>query len=574
MACSHGRTCVPAFAMTEQISSIPDNSPYPRFSPAWLWLKPRLSTTELTLVIALFLLLFDNAPFWRASLKVLHGISVENIGFVASLFIVLLLLFNLLLSLVCFKYIFKPLVVGLLVSASVARYFMDAYGVMLDRTMVQNVMQTDYAETFELLNLQMLCYLLSLGFLPSIFVLRAETQYKSFTGELRTKLVAAVLSLLVAAALVFCFYQDYSSLARNNRYLRHLINPVSYLYSLGSYVHRSLGDNDTAVEPLGKDAVLTAAWKRNDKKNLVILVLGETARQMNFSLNGYQRETNPLTGARDVISFKNFYSCGTATAVSVPCMFSHFDRSSYSDSRARRNEGLLDVLSHAGVGVLWRDNNSGCKGTCDRVKSEKMARLKVADLCNSTECHDEILLHGLQQYIDSLDGDALIVLHQKGSHGPAYYLRYPKAFEKFTPVCATNQLRECRREEIVNAYDNTILYTDYVLAKTIDFLKANSERFNTAMMYVSDHGESLGESNLYLHGLPYFIAPEEQKRVPFMLWFSDGFEAGNGIDTACLRRRADKDYSHDNIFHSVLGLMGVSTAVYDAGLDLFAGCRD
>ncbi len=541
--------------------------------PAWLWLKPRLSTTALTLVIALFLVLFDNLSFWKTSLNLLHDLTAVNIGFMLSQFVLLLVLLNLFLYLVCFKYIFKPLVIGVLISASLASYFMNSYGIMLDRTMMQNVMQTDYKETFELLNPQMFYSLFLLGVIPSTFVLRTEIQYRSFAREIGSKLLLALLSLLVVAALVFAFYQDYASLSRNNRYLKYLINPTSYIYSLSSYLHRSLKDGNRVIKPLGEDAALTAAWKKGDKNNLVILVLGETARQMNFSLNGYQRETTPLTRTKDVISFKNVYSCGTATATSVPCLFSHLGRQAYSDSKAKGQEGLLDVLSHAGIEVLWRDNNSGCKGTCDRVQQERMSHLTVPDLCNATECYDEILLYKLQDYIEQLKGDAVIVLHQKGSHGPAYYLRYPKAFEQFTPVCATNQLQECQQQEIVNAYDNTILYTDYFLAKTIDFLKGNSARFNTAMIYISDHGESLGENNLYLHGLPYFIAPDEQKHVPLMLWFSDEFATNNSINSTCLHGRGEKDYSHDNIFHSLLGLMGVSTTVYDKKLDLFAGCR-
>jgi len=528
---------------------------------------------QLTFGIALFLVLFSNQSFWKATLKIVHNLSVENIGFACSLLIVLIVLLNLFLSLVCFKYIFKPLVVVLLVTAALASYFMDSYGVMLDRTMVQNVMQTDYAEAFELLNPQMFFRLFLLGVIPSLFVLRIDTQYKTFARELGTKLIVIVLSLLVIVALVFCFYQNYSSLSRNNRYLKYLINPTSYIYSLGSYVNRLHRDKHSVIKPLGKDAAVTETWKKGDKNNLVILVLGETARQMNFSLNGYKRETNPLTSKQGVINFKNFYSCGTATAVSLPCLFSHLDRGSYSDSKAKGQEGLLDVLSHAGIEVLWRDNNSGCKGACDRIKTDKMARLDVADLCNSSECYDEILLYKLQEYIENIKGDAVIVLHQKGSHGPAYYLRYPPSFEQFRPVCTTNQLQECPQQEIVNAYDNTILYTDYFLSKTIDLLKRNLKKFNTAMIYVSDHGESLGENNLYLHGLPYFIAPDEQKHVPFMLWFSDKFAASNSIDRPCLHGQTEAGYSHDNIFHSVLGLMSVSTTVYDKKLDLFAGCR-
>jgi lipid A ethanolaminephosphotransferase len=307
--------------------------------------------------------------------------------------------------------------------------------------------------------------------------------------------------------------------------------------------------------------------------SVAILVLGETARADNFSLNGYYRDTNPMLSREDVISFSNFYSCGTSTAVSVPCMFSHFGEKGYSESKARQSENLLDVLTHAGIRVLWRDNNSGCKGVCGRVEFENMENLNKTEFCSESGCFDEIMLQGLQSYLDNLDQDAFIVLHQKGSHGPAYYLRYPEPFKVFTPVCESSRLDQCPRQEIVNAYDNSILYTDYFLYKVIVFLKTNSDRFYTAMIYVSDHGESLGENNIYLHGLPYHFAPAEQTHVPFILWLSKGFEETYGIDKTRLLKISDDRHSHDDLFDSVLGLLNIRTKEYDAGQDLFAGAK-
>jgi len=181
------------------------------------------------------------------------------------------------------------------------------------------------------------------------------------------------------------------------------------------------------------------------------------------------------------------------------------------------------------------------------------------------ECRDEGMLVGLQEYINSQKhGDILIVLHQRGSHGPAYYKRYPKSFEKFTPTCKTNQLEKYTKDEIGNAYDNSILYTDYFLSKVIKLLKQNTNHFETAMLYLSDHGESLGKNNLYLHGLPYFIAPETQKHIAAIMWFGDSFK----IDKDTLKKKAIKRYSQDNLFHTLLGLMEVNTSVYDKNMDI------
>jgi lipid A ethanolaminephosphotransferase len=268
-------------------------------------------------------------------------------------------------------------------------------------------------------------------------------------------------------------------------------------------------------------------------------------------------------------------SCVTATAVSVPCVFSALGRARYDDTRAAAQEGLLDVLSHAGFEVVWRDNNSGCKGVCDRVSfTDVSAPAPGKEHCNAEECYDEALLEGLPELIRRSNKDLVVVLHQKGSHGPAYAKRYPAGFGRFGPVCDIANLEQCSREAIVAAYDNTILYTDDFLAKTIGMLRAaaRDDGVNTTMLYFSDHGESLGEGKLYLHGAPYFFAPDEQTHVPMMLWMSDGFIHRFRIDPACPGARRDQALSHDNVFHSVLGMLDVNTAVLNPKLDLFHAC--
>ena len=171
----------------------------------------------------------------------------------------------------------------------------------------------------------------------------------------------------------------------------------------------------------------------DDQKELVIVVVGETARADHFALNGYPRPTNPrLAGESQLISFNNVSSCGTSTAISVPCMFAFNDRRSFDVDESRYLENALDVIARAGVDVLWRDNNSSSKGVADRVEYQDYKSRELNPVCDE-ECRDIGMLQGLQAYIDSRPKDVLIVLHQMGSHGPAYYKRYPPEFEKFTP---------------------------------------------------------------------------------------------------------------------------------------------
>jgi lipid A ethanolaminephosphotransferase len=439
---------------------------------------------------------------------------------------------------------------------------MDSYGVVIDDTMIDNLVKTDVAESLDLLSFKLVLYLFFFGILPSIYIYQAKINYQPFTTELFSGFKRIIISLLIAIAVALPCSSFYASFIREHKPLRYYTNPTYYIYSAIKYINEQFKvDGDAPMAALGLDAHIP---KSDTDRELIVLVVGETARADRFSLNGYGRKTNPYLEKEQVISFSEFYSCGTSTAVSVPCMFSHLPRSDFSNAKARQTENLLDVLKHAGVNVLWRDNNSDSKGVALRVDYQSFKDEQNNTICDE-ECRDVGMLVGLKEYIDQhKKGDVFIVLHQMGNHGPAYYKRYPKSFERFKPTCQTNQLEDCTVEEIGNTYDNVILYTDYFLSEVIKFLKLNSKEFETAMFYISDHGESLGENGLYLHGLPYMMAPDNQIHVPAVMWFGDGFKVN---EAQVASRRAEK-YSHDNIFHTVLGFMEIETESYNKQLDI------
>ncbi|MEJ2756123.1 MAG: phosphoethanolamine--lipid A transferase, partial [Gammaproteobacteria bacterium] len=368
----------------------------------------------------------------------------------------------------------------------------------------------------------------------------------------------------VSVALILSLSSFYASFFREHKALRYYANPSYYIYSTVKYVHGLFGSGVTTVEEMGLDANIPPS---DVQRELVIFVVGETARADHFSLNGYHKKTNPLLEKENVVSFGNVLSCGTSTAHSVPCMFSIYGHSDYTKNKGESTENVLDILLHAGVNVLWLDNNSSSKGVADRVDYQDYKSPEINPVCD-VECRDEGMLVNLQSYVDAHPtGDILIVLHQMGNHGPAYFKRYPKKFEKFTPTCQNNQLEECTKAEINNAYDNAILYTDYFLSKTIKFLKNNDQKFEAVLFYVSDHGESLGENNMYLHGLPYVIAPYEQIHVPMLMWFSDHL-IGSEIDFKQLVKQKNRKLSHDNVFHTLLGLMEIDSELYDENMDI------
>ncbi|WP_044872914.1 phosphoethanolamine--lipid A transferase [Pseudomonas sp. LFM046] len=532
-----------------------------------------LRPESLTFLASLLLLSLYNIPLWQHIFSIVPADS-GGFGMRVAFGVMVLAIFNFVLVLVSFRWVFKPVLIFLFLASSGVAYFMSQYGVLIDANMLRNVAETDVNEVRDLLSIKLVLFVLLLGVLPSWLLWKLPVRHRPLRRELLGKLGLAVGSVAVLGAVALLNYQGLASLFRNHHELRLLVVPSNYLNASYGYVREELALAKEPLRQIGTDAHKAPSWQAHQRKSLTVLVIGESARAENFGLLGYSRDTTPLLkGQAGVTAFSNVRSCGTETAVSVPCMFSNMGRGDYDATEARSQEGLLDVLKHAGLAVSWHDNQSGCKGTCNRVSQENLSHLKDPTLCIDGECHDEVLLKNLQAYIDQLKDDSVLVLHQMGSHGPDYFKRYPARFQKFSPVCTSNALNDCSRESIVNAYDNTLVYTDYVLSSLIDVLRRNQDKLDTAMLYISDHGESLGEYNLFLHGTPYLMAPDQQKHVAMLTWFSDSYRRDFALDNRCLGNERDKPLSQDNFFHSVLGLLQVQTDEYKEGLDLFAPCR-
>jgi lipid A ethanolaminephosphotransferase len=523
-------------------------------------LTKNITISKLVLLVYGFITVTGNYKFFTEAAGI-YPIQ-ENAIFVGSLFFWLFSFLSTALLLVCYRFNTKFILITLLLCSSVISYFSDNYGIVFDENMIANVFVTNMSESFDLLSFKLLLYFVLLGLIPAIYVYRLEIVYTSLNKQVWQKIKYITLLVIVFVGISLLFSKSYASLLREHKQLRLYINPSYYVYALGKHINSQFKTIATPFKIIGQDA----AVNRDNKVNkLIILVVGETARADRMSLNGYSRATNPLLSQQDIINFSQMYSCGTDTELSVPCMFSQLTREEYSHELGKNTSNLLDVLSYADVKVLWRDNNSSSKGVADRVEYEDYRSSDRNVVCD-IECRDEGMLSDLQGYVDNnLSNDIVVILHTMGSHGPAYYKRYPKSFESFLPVCTTNQFNECTNEQINNAYDNTIVYTDYFLNNVIEFLKNNQRSFTTAMFYMSDHGESLGEGGLYLHGMPYFIAPKEQTHVASVLWLDDNFS--KEVDTDELRNIANNELSHDGLFHAMLGLMDIKTRVYDKELD-------
>ncbi len=514
-----------------------------------------MNKTILIFLSSITLVLFYNTTFFSKSFAVFH-----SYGFMLSLGVTLFLFISLLIVIFDTKWSLKPFLIILFLVASVSAYFTNEYGTIISDKMIQNALETDMAEATGLLNIKLFLYLLIGWILPTIMIVKTKIKYPTFLQNIIYKIKMIIMIVALLAMNIFAFSKAYTSFFREYKPLRYNTIPTYPLYSFGLLIKEKYFTKEIPFTKIGTDAKLV----KSKKPKLVIYIVGEAARWDHFSLNGYKRDTNPiLEKDKEIVNLKDFYSCGTETAVSVPCMFSDLTRKEYSDKKAKHRSSLIDVLNYAGVRVMWKDNNSDSKGVAVRIKNY----INIKDTCNG-ECRDIKLLDGLDEFVKKPE-TTFIVLHQMGSHGPEYYKRTDKKFKKFLPECRTNQLQKCSKEDIVNAYDNTIVYTDYFISKVKEFLKKYQDRYEVALLYSADHGESLGEKGIYLHGLPYFIAPEAQKHPASMFWVSDEFD----LNKECEKSLSDKKLSQDYIFSTVLGLMDVKTKVYDKDLDMFKKCK-
>ncbi len=575
--------------------------------------RPTLSANLLLSLVAIYLVAFANLRFWTIALDAINGHAGHVIGVICAIAIALFALTLLMLLPLGMRWVIKPsLVVVLLLSASAA-YFIVDYGAVIDRHALASVYETDAREAGEWLSWRMVGAVLVLGGLPALLVCWTRIQWRTPLREAlsRLKLFALAAALLVVAALAYG--KDVASLLRNHMELRHIANPFAILATNLSYIDH-LGDGDRALEKTGTDAQRSSVMPATKRPLVLVLAIGESTRAQSIGLNGYARDTDVDLHPVPLVNFAHVSSCGTNTATSLPCMFSNMGRKGYDEADAKYRENLLDVLMHGGYDVVWLDNNTGSKGLAKRARERHLANGDDPKRCNADGCYDQVLVDALAEELPKIVRDTVIVVHLLGSHGPAYYARHPPEFTVYTPECRTVELQRCSDEELRNAYDNTVLYTTHILAEMVSQLgeraamvnhvssevraclarrghasdasacpssavtaKTPTGReadtpFDAAMLFVSDHGESIGEHGLYLHGAPYAIAPEEQTHVPMFFWTSAAFAQRRGLDLGCLRKGSGAELSHDHFFHSVLGLAAVQTHERNSALDVFSPC--
>ncbi|WP_416308520.1 phosphoethanolamine transferase [Neptunicella sp. SCSIO 80796] len=504
-------------------------------------------------ISSLLILALANYSFFENVNKV-YPWSVYP-GFMLSL---ALLVFSVIYLLIWLMNLIMPLkvVVSLMLLVSIsASYFADTFGTVIDTVMIRNTLETNLSEATDLFTGSFVMKLFLLALLPILCLWRVKLCSLSVPYRIKHHSAAVIAAIALIAVNLVSFSDHYASFFREHKPLRYFVNPVFPIYSTVKYVASQFADH--SPKSFIKSASYSDVPETDVHQELVIVVVGETARADRFSLNGYQRNTNPLLEQEtNLVSYTDITACGTSTAISVPCMFAIKRQQDFDVDASKHTQNVLDLVNDAGVSVLWRDNNSDSKGVADRVSFEDFRDPQRNPVCDD-ECRDIGMLTGLQEYIDQQQGDILIVLHQMGSHGPAYFKRYPAEFEHFKPSCRSKELSSCSLEEINNAYDNSILYTDYFLSKVIGLLKANTPQYETSMLYISDHGESLGENGMYLHGMPRIIAPDTQLKVPILAWIGDSSD----VDYSATKLVEHRANSHDAVSKAILNALEIESDV-------------
>lgn len=536
-------------------------------SQAWSR-RPAISGLSLVILTDLWLLVGYSRSFWTRAYEIFGAqpflLILFCIGIWAFTMVYVLIFTN--------RWLLKPFLIANITIAAGASYYHETMGIIMDRQMIQNVLSTTVNEASGLLTAAFLRYMLVFAVLPSLALLAVRATHPRFVVSAVRHLALLGLCVVIFFGIAGANYQVFSFGMKQSPEMRSILHPESTVQSIGEYAQMEWQAHSLEFKQIAPDAGLGTVAQDARHPVLTVLVIGETLRDQNWGLSGYERNTTPELAKRDILSIPHVTSCGTSTSVSIPCMFSTMSRREFTHEKAGAQENLLDILKRAGYDVEWLDANTGSMGVADRVAYENFNGADDPEFCTRGECNDGILLKQLRDRARDITKNTVIVLHQIGNHGPAYFERYPESFAKFLPDCRDADVANCAPREVVNAYDNAVSYTDAQLAKTIDFLDGLAD-LDTSMVYISDHGESLGEKGLYLHAAPYWIAPEEQTRVPMLVWMSDRFERDLGLDYDCIRTSPVADISQDNFFHSILGMLDVKTVERDPALDLFAPCR-
>ena len=496
-------------------------------------------------IVSIGTLLLYNIPFF----SYVADNTNENIGgqifLLASLAVVMLAVNFMMACLVMslMRMVGRILLAVLSVINATAVYFIITYSVIIDATTIENVFNTRYSEASAFFSWSLWLFLLALGVLPALWCLLQPVVF----GTVKKLGIYCASALAVVLVVALANISQTLWISQHDTELGGLLQPWSYLVNTCRVIS---SQHDEQAEEIR----LPDGQIMDNEKAVVVLVIGESARKANFQLYGYQRDTNPLLSRQEGLRVYQATSCATYTTAGAKAILEPQD----SDDLY---ELLPNYAFRTGVDVSWRTSNWGEPPihideylTDDELAAKYPAENKV---------YDGILFAGLRERIESSPRNkVLIILHTSTSHGPKYADKYPEEFGVYKPVARNVEEGEKNVGMLINAYDNTIRYTDFLLDSLINTLRSMDD-WNSAMIFISDHGESLGENKIFMHGLPMKLAPKVQYEIPFLVWTSKDFRDYKTEDE--LPAVLEQHY----IFHSVLNLLSIQSPAYNRDYDIF-----
>lgn len=500
--------------------------------------KKKASLTIFCIVLSVFTMVAFHIPFYRLVLNNIEG-GFNGVLITGGLGIIMLTLNFFIYYLLLFagRLVGKVILAITFIGNAITLYFINTYEVLVTDQMMGNVFNTQLSEASGFFSFAFILYILLLGVPPCLYIFLRKFDY----GKGKQCLSRVGIALGIILSVVAVNIKNTTWIDRNSTELGSLLMPWSYIVNSVRFWNAERKRNAEEIK-------LPDAELADSSRQVCVLIIGESARRDRFSLYGYERETNPLL-AKDTVTALIANAAATYTTAGVKAILDHAETN-------KLYEILPNYLYRNGIDVLWRTTNWG-EPPVHIEKYHQVEQIKERYQEANTE-YDEVLLTGLKEEINSsTNNKVFVVLHTSTSHGPTYNKKYPAEFEKFTPVCNTVEMSKADPTELNNAYDNSILYTDYLIHSTIEVLRGVTDR-SCCVLFVSDHGESLGENNLYMHGVPMSMAPREQIEIPFIVWTSD-----KSI------KIKNQEVGQYHTFHSVLDFFGMKSPIFDENKTIF-----
>jgi KDO II ethanolaminephosphotransferase len=530
-----------------------------------------LSQQSISLFIALYLGILLNLPIFFRRFEQLHydnalSIAVEAIACFALVYFLCMLLSY------TGKTVFRVLMTAIVISSAAASYYMILFNVDIGYGILAAALASDSIDlSKESVGTHFIAWTVLVSLIPVLLLWLSKMPGAALRQTTFKKL--AVRTVLLAVSGLICYMplrlmgkvQDRHDIVNNRMMASYggvvagTYSPSNWLSALGLYTYSSYSkaeDNKNLFDP-AKHFTYTAPA---DAKDLyVVFVIGESARRDHMGLYGYDRDNTPnLDKEKNLVALQG-YSCDTATKLSLRCMFVREGGASEEPQRTLKEANVFSVLKSNGwSSELYSMQSEAWFYNKTRADDYSLRENIASEKRNAGKPVDDMLL--IDEMKDSMNnhpqGKHLIILHTKGSHY-LYSDRYPRSFAKYKPECMGID-DSCSTEEMINAYDNSLLYTDYFLSQVFDQLRDK----NAIVFYASDHGESISKS-MHFHGTPRDHAPIEQRTVPIMVWASDKFLSNdqNKVGFEQLQKMAaeKKPAFHEKLYDTILGCIGYTS---------------